>query len=100
MRDFWVYFLLMAGSTYLIRALPFALMTRKIENRYVRSFLYYIPYTVLAVMTLPGGIYATASPICGLLGLLSAALVAFKRANLTLVAFVASATALLASFLF
>ncbi len=98
MRDFWIYFLLMAGSTYLIRALPFTLMTRKIENRYVRSFLYYIPYTVLAVMTLPGGIYATSSPLSGFIGLLCAAIVALKCANLTLVAFVASAAALLSSF--
>ena len=100
MRDFWIYFFLMAGSTYLIRALPFTLLTQKIENRFVRSFLYYIPYTVLAVMTLPGGIYATSSPLGGILGLLCATLVAFKWANLTLVAFVASAAALLSSLIF
>ncbi|MBP3204889.1 MAG: AzlD domain-containing protein, partial [Lachnospiraceae bacterium] len=45
------YLLLMAGTTYLVRALPFAAIRRKIENRFIRSFLYYIPYAVLTAMT-------------------------------------------------
>ena len=50
MKDFWIYLLILAGSTYLIRAIPFAVLKKKITNPYVRSFLYYIPYTVLAAM--------------------------------------------------
>ena len=56
---FFVYLLIMAGSTYLIRTVPFALVREKIENRFVRSFLYYIPYAVLTAMTLPAGLYVT-----------------------------------------
>ena len=41
--QFWIYLLIMAGSTYLIRAVPFAAVRRKITNRFIRSFLYYIP---------------------------------------------------------
>ena len=44
MKDFWIYLLILAGSTYLIRAIPFAVLKKKITNPYVRSFLYYIPY--------------------------------------------------------
>ena len=53
-RDgFFVYILVMAGITYLIRMLPMVLIKKKITNRFVLSFLHYIPYTVLSVMTVP-----------------------------------------------
>ena len=51
--QFWIYLLLLAGSTYLIRAIPFALARKKIDNVFIKSFLYYIPYAVLTAMTLP-----------------------------------------------
>ena len=70
MKDFWIYLLILAGSTYLIRALPFALLKRKISNVYVRSFLHYIPYAVLAAMTLPAALYATGNIISGAAGLI------------------------------
>ena len=47
------YLIVMAGVTYLIRMIPLVLIKRKIENRFIRSFLYYIPYAVLSVMTIP-----------------------------------------------
>lgn len=43
----------MAGVTYLVRMLPLVLVKKKIENKFINSFLYYVPYTVLAVMTYP-----------------------------------------------
>lgn len=59
-RDhFWIYLLVMAGITYLIRMLPMILIKEKIKNRYLLSFLHYIPYTVLAAMTVPAIFYAT-----------------------------------------
>ena len=94
MRDFWIYLLILAGSTYLIRAIPFALLTRKVENRFVRSFLYYIPYSVLAAMTLPAALYATGNTLAAVLGLLVGGIFAIKGKNLTLVAAVACVTAL------
>ena len=72
MKDFWIYLLILAGSTYLIRAIPFAALRKKITNRYVRSFLHYIPYSVLTAMTLPAAIYATGNVISGAAGLIVA----------------------------
>ena len=50
---FFLYLLVMAGVTYLVRAIPFILIRKKIKSRFLNSFLYYIPYTVLAAMTFP-----------------------------------------------
>ena len=86
---FWIYLLIMAGSTYLIRALPFASVKKKIENRFIRSFLYYIPFTVLAAMTFPAALYATGSVITALIGLAVAFIFAIRGASLTIVAIAA-----------
>ena len=62
------YLLVMAGVTYLIRMIPLVLIRRKIENRFIRSFLYYIPYAVLSVMTIPAIFSSTGSvpsAVCG-----------------------------------
>lgn len=55
------YLLVMSGVTYLIRAVPFVLVKRRIQNRFLFAFLYYVPYTVLAAMTFPAILYATNS---------------------------------------
>ena len=86
MNDYWIYLLIMAGSTYLIRAIPFAAVQRKITNIFVRSFLYYIPYTVLASMTFPAALYATGNIYAAAAGLFVAVLLAFFRRGLTTVA--------------
>lgn len=93
-RDFWIYLLILAGSTYLIRAVPFALMHKKVKNRFVKSFLHYIPYAVLAAMTLPAAIYATDNIISGVAGLLAGGFFAYKGKGLTLVAVISCVTAL------
>ena len=92
---FW-YLFLIAGSTYLIRALPFALFTKKIENRFVRSFLYYVPYAVLSAMTIPAIFYSTGALKSALAGLAAALLLAFFNKGLLTVAVGASAAALIA----
>lgn len=61
MRNVYVYILLMAAVTLLIRVLPLTLIRRKIRNRTLRSFLYYVPYVTLAVMTFPSILTATGS---------------------------------------
>ncbi len=94
MTDFWIYLLILAGSTYLIRAIPFALMQKKITNVHVRSFLHYIPYAVLAAMTLPAALYATGNIISGVTGLLVGGIFAYKGKGLTLVAIISCVTAL------
>lgn len=57
--QFFTYLLVLAGSTYLIRVIPFIALKEKINNRFVRSFLAYIPYAVLTAMTIPAIFYAT-----------------------------------------
>ena len=84
--QFFTYLLVLAGSTYLIRVIPFVAIKEKIQNRYIRSFLHYIPYAVLTAMTLPAAFYATSSVISALVGIGVAILLAYKNKSLTTVA--------------
>lgn len=75
---------IMAGVTYLIRALPLVLFRKKIKNRFVISFLYYIPYAVLSAMTFPAIFASTSSPFSAAAGLIIGAVLAyFERGLLT-----------------
>ena len=58
-----IYILVMAFVTYLIRMLPLVVFRKPIRNRFFRSFLYYLPYVTLAVMTFPAIIDETTSPL-------------------------------------
>ena len=75
-EKFFIYLFVMAGVTYLVRMLPMILIKKKIENKYLLSFLHYIPYTVLSAMTVPAMFYA-ASPIPAIVGFLVAILFAY-----------------------
>jgi len=70
-RNVYIYILGMWLVTYLIRVLPLTLIRRQITNRTIRSFLYYVPYVTLAVMTFPAILTATQSPISGALALVA-----------------------------
>ena len=72
-----VYIACMAGVTYLIRVLPLTLIRKEIKNKTVRSFLYYVPYVTLAVMTFPAVIHQTQSPIAGVAALIVGILLAY-----------------------
>ena len=65
MRNNYVYILIMAAVTFLIRVLPLTLIHKQIRNQFLRSFLYYVPYVTLAVMTFPAILHATQSPVAG-----------------------------------
>ena len=80
------YLLVMAGVTYLVRVVPFILINKKIENRFRNSFLYYIPYTVLAAMTFPAILYATGNVVSAVAGLLVAIVISFRGRSLIIVA--------------
>ncbi len=82
----YIYIACMALVTYLIRVLPLTLIRKEIKNKTLRSFLYYVPYVTLAVMTFPSIIHATQSPISGLLALVVALLLAFFGKSLFTVA--------------
>ncbi|MBQ6817112.1 MAG: AzlD domain-containing protein [Bacilli bacterium] len=94
-EQFFIYLMIVALSTYLIRAVPFSLIRKKITNVYVNSFLYYIPYTVLAAMTFPAAIYVTGSIYSAIAGLIVALIFAIKEKSLTFVAITACLTSLL-----
>ena len=84
--EYWIYLLIMAGSTYLIRVIPFVLVSRKITNRFIRSFLYYIPYAVLTAMTFPAVIFAAGNVVAAVVGFVVAIGFALKNKSLTTVA--------------
>ena len=83
---FFVYLLVMAGVTYLVRAIPMVLIKEKIKNKFVLSFLHYIPYTVLSAMTVPAIFYATDSPITAAVGFAVAIIAALFERSLVQVA--------------
>ena len=78
--------LVAAGVTYLVRMVPLVLVKKKIQNRFIRSFLYYIPYTVLTAMTFPAALYATNSMLSAAIGLAVAVAFAIWGKDLTVVA--------------
>ncbi len=86
--SFFAYLAVMASITYLVRMLPFVLVKKKIKNAFMLSFLHYIPYSVLSVMTIPAMFSATSSTLSALVGFLVAvALAYFNRSLLTVAAF-------------
>ncbi len=83
---FGLYLLTMAGVTYLVRMLPMVLIKKKIENRFLLSLLYYIPYAVLTVMTVPAILYSTSSVLSAVVGTATALVLAFFNKGLLTVA--------------
>lgn len=83
---FFPYLVVMAGVTYLIRMLPLTVFRRQIHNRFVKSFLYYVPYAVLGAMTFPDVLYATGSLWTALCGLVVAVVMAWRGRSLLTVA--------------
>ena len=68
-NNIYIYILIMAGVSYLIRVTPLTLIRKQIKSRFFQSFLYYVPYVTLSVMTFPAIITATQSPISGTIAL-------------------------------
>jgi len=87
----YVYIAVMAIVTYLIRTLPLTLVRREIKNVYIRSFLYYVPYVTLSVMTFPSMMDATNSQWSGLAALVVGLVLAWRGASLFKVAVAACA---------
>ncbi len=85
-ENFFLYLAVMAGVTYLIRMLPLVLVKKKVENRFIRSFLFYVPYSVLGAMTVPAVFYATDSVFSAAAGLGVALVLALCKKGLLTVA--------------
>lgn len=92
----YLYLFVMAATTYLIRVLPLTLIRKPIQNPFLRSFLFYVPYVTLAVMTFPAIVQATQSPLAGALALVLGIALAFNVASLFTVAASCCAVVLIA----
>ncbi|MCR4646873.1 MAG: AzlD domain-containing protein [Oscillospiraceae bacterium] len=88
-----IYIAVMAGVTYLIRMIPFAFFRQKITSKFLRSFLYYIPYAVLSAMTIPAIFYSTGNMVTAIAGTVMALVLAYFDLPLIVVALAASVTA-------
>ncbi len=91
-QNVYIYIFIMAAVTYAIRVLPLTLIRKPINNQFIQSFLYYVPYVTLAVMTFPAIIHATQSPISGAIALVIGMLVAWFGFDLFKVAITCCAT--------
>ena len=81
-HNIYLYIFIMAAVTFAVRVLPMTLIRRQIKSRFLRSFLYYVPYVTLSVMTFPAIINATQSPISGILALAAGIIAAWLGAGL------------------
>jgi len=97
--NIWLYILVSAAVACLIRITPLVLIRREITNRTLRSFLYYVPYVTLAVMTFPAIVEATQSPLAGLLALAAGIALAWFGGSLFQVAVVCCLVVLAAEWL-
>ncbi len=86
MNNKYIYILIMAGVTYLIRVAPLTLIRKPINNKFIKSFLYYVPYVTLAVMTFPAIIDVTQNVWAGVAALLIGIVAAYFGAGLMWVA--------------
>ena len=91
-----IYLLIMAGVTYIIRVLPFVCFKGKVTNKFFKSFLAYVPYSVLAAMTFPAILYSSKSMIASFLGFAVAVICAYCGKSLMKVACATCATIFLA----
>ena len=89
----------MAGVTYLIRVLPLAVFRRKIQSKFVLDFLYYVPYAVLAAMTIPAVFSSSNSLISAAAGFIVAVVLSFFERGLRFTAVSACAGVFLAELL-
>lgn len=81
-HNIYIYILIMAAVTYLIRVLPLTLIRREIKNTFLRSFLFYVPYVTLSVMIFPAIIEATNSTFAGIMALVAGLVAAYFNLGL------------------
>lgn len=91
-RNPWIYILIAAAVSYLVRVLPLTLIRKPIQNRFIKSFLYYVPYVTLSVMTFPAIIQSTQNPKSGIAALIIGIVSSFFGFGLFPVACICCAT--------
>ena len=95
-RSIWIYLLVMAVVSFIVRVLPVTLIRRQIKNRFIRSFLYYLPYATRAVMTFPAILAISENPWCGAAAFAVSLITSWLTGNLFLSAVFGCAAAFLA----
>lgn len=81
-HNIYLYIFVAAAVSCMIRVLPLTLIREKIRNPFIRSFLYYVPYVTLAVMTFPAIVAAPQVPLAGILALIAGVTAAWKGMNM------------------
>lgn len=97
-QNIYLYLIVAALTLYAIRALPMTLIRKDIKSPFIRSFLYYVPYVTLAVMTFPAILEATGSQVSAWAGFVAALIVAYVDGNLFRVAISACVVVYIAEF--
>ena len=98
-HNVYVYIVIAGLVTYLIRILPLTLIRKPIKNKFIRSFLHYVPYVTLSVMTFPAIIDAAGNPVAGIAALAVGGVLAWLRAGLFPVALASCVTVFLTEWL-
>ena len=98
--EFIPYLLVMAGVTYLIRMIPLTLIREKIKNKFIVSFLYYVPYAVLSAMVVPAIFFASGNIVTAAVGFAVAVAAAIFSKSLVIVASCSCVSVLIAEFVF
>lgn len=92
---FFLYLLVMAGMTYLVRAVPFVVFRGKVKSEFFQTFLNYIPYAVLGAMTFPAIFSSTGDFWSGIFGTVAGVIFSYLKKGLLFVAIAASVVVLL-----
>lgn len=95
MKNTYIYIFVMAAATYAVRVIPLTLIRKKIKNNFIRSFLYYVPYATLAVMTFPAVLSATNTPVSAAIALIAGIAAAYKGLSLFTTAAICSLSVLI-----
>lgn len=99
MNDIYVYIFIAAFVTFAIRVIPLTLIRKPIKNRFIRSFLYYVPYITLATMTFPAILYATNYIAAGAVALAVGIVLSWNKVSMFIVSLSCCATVLIAEFI-
>lgn len=86
MNKYFIYMVIMALVTYLIRMLPITIFQKEMKSPYIKSFLFYMPYAVLSAMTFPAIFSATGNPLSSIMGCICGMLLAYQEKSLLTVA--------------
>ena len=94
MKETFLLILIMAVTTYLVRMIPFLLVRKKIQNRFIKSLLHYMPYAILSAMTIPAVFYCTGDIRTSLIGFAVGLLLSLKGCSLVVISLSSCAAAL------